>query len=155
MNIGPGVSPTASSSEIRVGVDRSSRHVAHPFFAQVSGNYRPARTLQILFLAKVINCSTDYMHESIAKEGTRRSLLANEDSRETIIKAEQLGSALSDDVVSPIIRRVNYQLCKTDRISSPTQSWNCYIHYTRRGQGSISPPEDTIFWNCYGRAQHF
>jgi hypothetical protein len=46
------------------------------------------------------------VYESIAKEDMRGGLLANENPRETLIKAEQLGSALSDNVVSPVIRPV-------------------------------------------------
>jgi len=52
------------------------------------------------------------MHESIAKEDIPRCLLANENRRETLTKAEQLGSALSDNVVSLIIRPVKSPNCK-------------------------------------------
>ena len=52
------------------------------------------------------------MHESIAKEDIRRGLLADEDPRETLIQVEQLGSAHSDDVVSPFIRHC--EVAKTE-----------------------------------------
>lgn len=51
------------------------------------------------------------MYESIAKEDIRCGLLADEDSRETLKEVEQLGSVLSDDVVSPFIRP-----CKVTRL---------------------------------------
>jgi hypothetical protein len=60
--------------------------MSHVLVLAVSADYRPASTLQILFLAKVINFSTDSMHESIAKEDIWGGLLANEDARETLIK---------------------------------------------------------------------
>jgi hypothetical protein len=56
------------------------------------------------------------VYESIAKEDMRGGLLADEDPRETLIQAEQLGSALSDDVVSPVIRPCKFRLVKTHRI---------------------------------------
>jgi hypothetical protein len=46
----------------------------------------------------------------------RGGLLADEDPRETLIQAEQLGSALSDDPVSRFIRPCKFRLVETHRI---------------------------------------
>jgi len=73
------------------------------------------------------------VYESIAKEDTRRGLLANEKPRETLIKTEQLGSALPDDVVSPIIRHV-----KSPNLQDYARSF--YAHGTARG------PRRARFW---------
>jgi hypothetical protein len=68
--------------------------------------------------------------------------LANEAPRETLIQLEQLGSALSDDVVSPIIRHVNYQRCKTDRIEQSTAKLAIASYTTHVARQGSSHPRD-------------
>jgi hypothetical protein len=69
-------------------------HVLFALGCRFSALYRTVGSLQNPILAEVINFSTDYVYESIAKEDMRAGLLADENSRETLIQAEHPGSVL-------------------------------------------------------------
>ena len=79
--------------------------MSHVLFLQFR-HLQPVGTAQNPILAQSTNFSTDYVYESIAKKDILRGLLADEHPRETLIDAEHVGSALSDNVVSPVIRSV-------------------------------------------------